>query len=259
MELMDSHPGELRLRRWRAGELQQTEVQQLEGHLAGCSRCRVRLRSLELEQEQFEREISFDRFAAGVQRAAKTAAPSRVRWTLPARWALPALGMAAAVLVTIVAVPLVTQVPAGSRRKGGSEISLRIALSDGSAQRTASGVGPEPLSPGERVRLGYQAGPHRYLLAISIDQQGAVTVLYDDKGRSLSVGPGEETRYLPASLEFTGSGLERVIVVLSDEPLEVSQVKRAAEVAYHSVEGDLRRLAKLEVPGEQFHRLVLKP
>ena len=86
---MDPHAGELKLRRLRAGELPAEEVQQLQTHLAGCGRCRVRLRSLELEQEQFERDISFDRFAAGVERAVKTAAPDRVHWTLPIRWAVP--------------------------------------------------------------------------------------------------------------------------------------------------------------------------
>ncbi len=254
MELMDPHPGELKLRRLRAGELEDSESQQLQGHLAGCGRCRVRLRSLELEQEQFEREISFDRFAAGVQRAVKSAEPRRVRW------ALPAMGMAAAVLVAIITAPLVMRAPgAGSRRKGSSEVVLRIAGKDGSAQRAASALGAEPLSWGERIRIGYQAGPHSYLIAISIDREGILTALYEEKGKSVRVGSGDQTRYLPGSLEFTGPGLERLIVILSDEPLELAKVKQAAEMAYHAVDGDLRRLPSLDVPGEQFHRLVLKP
>ena len=254
MELMEPHPGELKLRRLRAGELEDAESQQLQGHLAGCGRCRVRLRSLELEQEQFEREISFDRFAAGVQRAVKSAEPRRVRW------ALPAMGMVAAVLVAIVTAPLVMRARgASSRRKGGSEVVLRIAGKDASIQRVASEQGAEPLSLGERIRIGYQAGRHSYLVAIAVDNAGSLTPLYEDKGRSLKVDPGDETRYLPDSLEFTGPGLERVIVILSDEPLELAKVKQAAEIAYRAVEGDLRRLPKLDVPGEQFQRLVLKP
>ena len=253
MELMEPHPGELKLRRLRAGELEDAESQQLQGHLAGCGRCRVRLRSLELEQEHFEREISFDRFAAGVQRAVKSAEPRRVRW------ALPAMGMVAAVLVAIVTAPMVMRRGASSRRKGSSEVVLRIASKDASVQRAASAQGAEPLSSGERIRIGYQAGPHSYLVAISVDSAGILTPLYEDKGRSLKVDPGDQTRYLPDSLEFTGPGLERVIVILSDEPLELAKVKQAAEIAYRAVDGDLRRLPKLDVPGEQFQRLVLKP
>ena len=253
MELMEPHPGELKLRRLRAGEIEDAESQQLQGHLAGCGRCRVRLKSLELEQEQFEREISFDRFAAGVQRAVKSAEPRRVRW------ALPAVGMVAAVLVAIVTAPLVMRAPgASSRRKGSADVVLRIADKDG-AQRAASSQGAEPLSFGERIRVGYQAGAHSYLVAISVDSAGVLTPLYEDKGRSLKVDPGDQTRYLPDSLEFTGPGLERVIVILSDEPLELAKVKQAAEIAYRAVDGDLRRLPRLDVPGEQFQRLVLKP
>lgn len=254
MGLMDPHPGEMKLRRLRAGELEDAESQQLQGHLAGCGRCRVRLKSLELEQEQFEREISFDRFAAGVQRAVKSAEPRRVRW------ALPAVGMVAAVLVAIVTAPLVMRAAGtSSRRKGSSEVVLRIAGKDGAAQRAASVHGAEPLSLGERIRIGYQAGPHSYLVAISVDSAGILTALYEDHGRSLKVDPGEQTRYLPGSLEFTGPGLERVIVILSDEPLKLGKVKQAAEIAYRAVNGDLRRLPQLDVPGDQFHRLVLKP
>lgn len=254
MELMDPHPGELKLRRLRAGELENSESQQLQAHLAGCGRCRVRLRSLELEQEQFEREISFDRFAAGVQRAVKSAEPRRVRW------ALPAIGMAAAVLVAIVTAPMVMRAPgASTRRKGSAEVVLRIANKDGSGQRLASAQQAEPLSSGDRIRIGYQAGSHSYLVAVSVDRDGIVTPLYDEKGRSVRVGSGDQTQYLPDSLEFTGPGMERVIVILSDEPLELAKVKRAVEIAYHAAGGDLGRLSTLDVPGEQFHRLVLKP
>src|SRR5262249_42260213 len=203
---------------------------------------------------QFEREISFDRFAAGVQRAVKSAEPRRVRW------ALPAIGMAAAVLVAIVTAPFVMRAPgASSRRKGSAEAVLRIAGKDGSAQRAASAQGAEPLSSGERVRIGYQAGRHSYLVAISVDSAGILTPLYEEKGRSVKVGSGDQMRYLPGSLEFTGPGLERVIVILSDEPLELARVKQAAEIAYRAVDGDLGRLTKLDVPGQQFHRLVLQP
>jgi hypothetical protein len=255
MEAMSLHPGELKLRRLRAGEIQGIEGDGLVRHLEGCGRCRARIKELEQEQEQFEQEISFDRFSAGVQRAVKSIPPRR------ASWKLPAMGMAAAVLAAIVIGPLLKRPPIefGTRVKGGASIALRIGGMGTGSQRLASAHGVEPLAPGERVRIGYQAGNRRYLVAISIDQRGTVTELYGEEGSSLRVAPGDETRYLPDSLEFTGNGLERVIVVLSDEPLELTKVKQAAEAAYNAVRGDLRQLPKLDVPGEQFHRLLLKP
>jgi len=255
MEVMTLHPGELKLRRLRVGELEGIEARELEGHLEHCSHCRTRIKSLEQEQAQFEREISFDRFSAGVERAAKSVKPR------PARWFIPAMGMAAAVLVAIVARPVIQSqsMQSGTRVKGGASVTLRIGGTASSSQRVASAQALEPLIAGERVRIGYQAGAHRYLVAISIDERRMVTELYGQSGSSLEVNPGDDTRYLPESLEFTGTGLERVIVVLSDEPLETARVKQAAEAAFDTAKGDLRQLTKLDVPGEQFHRLLLKP
>ena len=254
MEVTTVHPGELKLRRHRAGELQGMEAREVQGHLEGCAQCRTRFKSFDQEQEQFEKEISFDRFSAGVQRAVKSIEPAR------ARWIMPGIGLAAAVLVAIVVAPVLRPGPggSGSRIKGGAGVVLRIG-GGGAPQRLASAQAPEPLAPGERVRIGYQAGEHRYLVAVSIDQSGVVTELYSDRGSSLPIGSGDETRYLPESLEFTGNGLERVIVVLSNEPLDLAKVKQAAEKAYHAARGDLRQLPKLDVPGEQFHRLLFKP
>ncbi len=252
---MSAHPGELKLRRFRAGELQSIEAHDLEGHFESCGHCRARIKLLEQEQQQFERDISFDRFAAGVQRAMKTTEAPRVRWLTPA------MSIAAAVLVAIVAAPIIKTVSTqpGVRPKGGANVMLRIGGTGSGPTRVVSAQTPESLALGERVRIGYQAGAHRYLVAVSIDERRTVTELYAERGSSLPVGPGDETRYLPESLEFTGSGLEGVVVILSDQPLQLSQVKAAAEAAYDAARGDLRQLPKLQVPGEQFHRVLIKP
>jgi hypothetical protein len=255
MEFMSAHPGELKLRRFRAGELQGIEAREAEGHFGSCGHCRARLKVLEQEQEQFERDISFDRFAAGVQRAVKDTEARRLRWRMPA------IGMAAAVLVAIAVAPIIKAVSPqqGVRTKGGANVMLRIGGTASGRQRVVSAQTPELLAPGERVRIGYQAGAHRYLVAISIDERGTVTELYAEQGSSLQIGPGDETLYLPESLEFTGTGLERVVVILGDQPLPISRVKAAAEAAFDAVRGDLRQLRTLDVPGEQFHRLLIKP
>jgi hypothetical protein len=67
------------------------------------------------------------------------------------------------------------------------------------------------------------------------------------------------TQYLPDSLVFTGAGLERVVVVMSREKLDVEAVKRAAKARYDEARGKLEHLGTLDVPGEQFHRSFLKP
>jgi hypothetical protein len=257
------HIGDLDLRRHRAGEALGVEGPAIAAHAASCPECRARLRALDEEQRRFEGAISFDRFAAGVERAprgARAASPRRP----PARvWALPTLAMAAAVALVVTfhhpAAPVGTRGERGDRTKGGAGMIVRIAGAAG--QRTAQVDAPEPLAAGERLRLGYQSGGHRYLLALSIDEHGEVTPLYPERGSSLTVPAAvpSATHFLPDSLELTGAGLERIIVVLSDQPLEMEAAQRAARAAYERAGGELSRLPKLGLPGEEFTRTFAKP
>jgi hypothetical protein len=128
------------------------------------------------------------------------------------------------------------------------------------AQRVAASTGPEALARGERVRIGYQRGDHRYLLALSIDDHGEVTSLYPEAGQSLLVDvrckgcTADALDYLPDSVEFTGEGSERLVVVLSNEPLRVEAARRAARAAFDRAKGDILHLGALDLPGEQFQR-----
>jgi len=92
-----------------------------------------------------------------------------------------------------------------------------------------------------------------------VDEAGQVTPVYPERGESLPAGGGNATVYLPESLEFTGSGAEKVIVILSDEPLQVDQVAAAAGAAFAAARGHLPAMGPLAVPGEQFARTVQKP
>ncbi|HEY4394017.1 MAG TPA: ACP synthase [Polyangia bacterium] len=256
------HLGELELRRHRAGEPLGDAGPAIAAHAGACAECKARLRALDDEQRRFESAISFDRFAAGVERAARAARPAPRR--LPARvWALPTLAMAAAVALVVTfhgrtQAPLV-EGPPGVRLKGGAGMTVRIAGAAG--QRTAQVEATETLAAGERLRLGYQSGGHRYLLSLSIDEHGAVTPLYPEQGASLTVSAAvpSATHFLPDSVELTGAGLERIIVVLSDQPIAVEAARAAARAAYDRAGGDLARLPKLELPGEQFVRTFAKP
>ncbi len=271
----EPHIKEIALRRFWAGELAAPEKPAIETHTAACPRCRARLKEMGDEQRRFEQEISFDRFAAGVERAGRT--PRRVPASSRGlslsgptmRWFFPLASVAAAVALTFTFAPRLrtgddtTAVDrALSRIKGGSGITVQIAPAGRGPQRTAAVSAPETLSPGERLRIGYQPGTHQYVTALSIDDQGEVSPLYPEAGRSLPVsrakGSISATQYLPDSIELTGKGSERVIVILSDQPLEVEAAKQAAHTAFQRA-GDLARLASLELPGEQFQRTFVKP
>ncbi len=250
--MTQSHLGELKLRRVFARELAGDDA----AHAHACPTCKAKLKAIEDEQKRFQAEIPFERFAAGVQRAARSAkaAPSRQKWVAPL------LALAASLLVVMgVKVAPVVEADLSSRAtnriKGSASIEVRIGSVTNGPQREAAANAPEALGPGERVRIRYQAGPYRYLTTLAIDDLGVVTPLYPEAGKSLPVqGKGE----LPDSVEFTGKGHERLIVVLSDEPFDVDEMARKAREAFTRA-GGLTNMGPLEVPGEQFHRTFLKP
>jgi hypothetical protein len=262
----EGHIGELELRRHRAGEALGAEGPVIEAHAAACAECKARIRALDDEQRRFEAAISFDRFAAGVERAARGpgAAPRR-RASMRGWMVVPTLAMAAAVAVIVTFHGSFQgrwapgHPPGYDGIKGGAGMIVRVAGAAG--QRTARVDATEPLSAGERLRIGYQTGGHRYLLSLSIDERGEVTPLYPEKGASLTVPAGvpSATHFLPDSLELTGAGLERIIVVLSDQPVDMQAARQAARAAYARAGGELGHLPRLDLPGEQFTRLFAKP
>jgi hypothetical protein len=155
--------------------------------------------------------------------------------------------------------PLLEENPLpGVRTKGGAVAELRIGGGEGS-QRMARTDVAEPLAPGERVRLGYTPDARRYVLALSVDEAGEVTPLYPEAGESLPVEPGAGTHWLPDSIEFTGSGAERVVVLLSDAPVTVEDATAAARQAFEAGGRDVARMPPLSVDGDQTHWVLLKP
>ncbi len=275
------HPGEMRLRRLLADELAGQDKEALVLHASGCGECARRLEALRAEQRAFEEQFSFDRFAAGVERAARVPkqVPSAAR---PARWWLRptstrsfvgmfGLGAVAATIALIVTSrPLFDEIrlrsaanlERGANRLKGDDrpsLTIRIAPPDDGPQRIAAAATPEPLARGERLRIGVRPGGRQYLFAISIDDKGVVTGIYPEVGVSVALPPAAGLQYLPDSVELTGSGLERLVVVLSDEPMELDIMQRAATAAFEKSKGDLARMPDLVIDGDQFHRTFVKP
>jgi hypothetical protein len=251
------HPGSLTLRRLQAGEDVGGEVK---AHVDACATCQATLASFAAEQQAFEQQISFDRFAAGVERAAREAtkpAPSTQR-----RWLQPVLALAAGLVVIAGAQLVLTRVePAGpgNRLKGGAAVQVVVAGQGPQRDASEKPDVAEALAAGERVRIGITPDAWKYALVVSIDDAGEITPIYVDNGRSLALGASKDTVWLPESLEFTGKGLERVVIVLSASPLGLDQVAAPLRLAFQDARGDLTKLGSLPLPGQQFHRTFLKP
>ncbi|RKH63672.1 DUF4384 domain-containing protein [Corallococcus aberystwythensis] len=262
---MSAHESSWTLRRLHAGELPAPEAHRVRNHAGACEACGATLRSFVDAQAAFEAEVPFERFEAGVEQARARQAS---REPAPrAQWVRPLMAVAASVLVLVLARPLLetsgrtdpVQPPVtGNRLKGGAGAELRIG-GGVEPQRVASTEAPEALQPGERVRLGYTADAYRYVAALSVDAQGEVTPLYPEDGDSLAVEPGAGQHWLPESVEFTGAGLERVVLVLTDAPVSMDALSDAARKAFAASGRDVTRMAPLDVAGAQTQWILLKP
>jgi Domain of unknown function (DUF4384) len=246
------HPGALTLRRLHAGEAVGADVQ---AHASTCAECQARLKTFTEEQQRFEEGIPFERFAAGVERAART--PREVQRPR-APWLQVVLSLAA-LLLFAVGFGQFVGIDEGGRNRLKSGGDIEVVIAGAGPQRSASPTSPEPLARGERVRIGYSAGTWHYLAVLSIDEAGQVTPLYPERGTSLPIAPEGPKAWLPDSLEFTGSGLERVVVVMTQDPTDMQVLAKEAKRRYDEAQGELGKMNDLAVPGDQFHRTFLKP
>ena len=254
------HHGELRLRRHFVGEAPDEAIT---AHLETCEVCRARVSALVEEERDFQARIPVDRFVAGIEakleaRKVRQASPTpRVlqRWVAP----LSAVAAAAAVIVAIGLPPTERDTPRpGYHGLKGSGAVVDLYVGGVGGSRVAASR--EPLRDGERVRIAYRPGPWAYLAVVSVDEDGVVSSIYPEAGESLPVG-GEagETRMLPDSIAFDGRGLERIVTVFSPDPLAEGVIADAATAAFDRAGGDLEQMGDLDLPGEQFHRIVIKP
>ncbi|RYZ38849.1 MAG: DUF4384 domain-containing protein [Myxococcaceae bacterium] len=260
---MSAHESNWTLRRLHVGDLPAPEALRAREHADACDACGAVLRSLADQQTAFEAEVPFERFEAGVERALARQGKAAAEPVARAAWARPLMLVAASVFVLVLARPLletggVTRPVAGNRVKGGAGAELRIG-GGADRQRVASVDAPEALRPGERVRLGYTPESHRYVAALSVDAQGEVTPLYPESGDSLAVEPGAGQHWLPESVEFTGAGAERVVLVLTDAPVSMDVLSDAARKSFAAAGRDVTRMAPLDVAGEQTRWILLKP
>lgn len=261
---MSAHESEWTLRRLQAGELAAAEASRARTHAAACGACGTVLKGIEEAQARFEAELPFERFEAGVARAVERQRRQQAPRVAPRRWVPAAVALAASVLVVVLVRPFLDTDTQDPRRGlngikgGGAAAELRIGGGPG-PQRDARPGEPLALEPGERVRLGYQAGEHRYVAALSVDAQGEVTPLHPETGESAPVEHAADLHWLPGSWELTGSGAERVVLVLTDAPLPVESLVDAARRAFDAAGGVVEQMPPLAVPGEQTHWVLLKP
>jgi hypothetical protein len=237
------HIGELTLRRLRTGEFDDERANEIRARIANDTRLQQMLASIEEEETAFQTEISLERFAGGVERAARTKPRQTTRRTV---WlaAVSTVGLAAAAGLALFVLPAQQGF---NRVKGSAEnLVVRIAPKTG-LQREATTH--ETVSADDSLRLGYSCNlsvaPEgckgtRYLVAAAIDDTGTISMIYPEIGQGIAIEASNEVRYLPDSFSFTGTGRERLVVVLADEPITADAVRASLLAAFSTAAGNLQ-------------------
>lgn len=141
-----------------------------------------------------------------------------------------------------------------------ASIEMRIVppLPRQGPERVARSHGLEPVASGERLRIGIEPGPRQFTFVLSVDERGRVVPWYPEFGVSLPAPESGAMQYLPDLFELSGHGLERLIVLLTNEPLELDGIRREIALSLSQVGGDITRMPNLTISGDQFHRMLAK-
>ena len=228
----DEHIGSSTLRRLRAGEALAPRPA-IDAHAAACAECRARIkrarrRAAPLRAGDLVRSLRGGRRARGApareaqaraaraeQLDARRAGDARPAWS---RWSRAS------------PLPGRRSNAAATRHQGRRRASSCASPAANGPARSRASTRPRRCARGERVRIGYQPGAHRYLLALSDRRARRRDAAVPRAGPSLARARrrGEATA-LPARQLGAGpaTGVERIIVVLSDQPIDVDDARSA--------------------------------
>jgi hypothetical protein len=193
---VSEHASLLALERHRFGET----AGEIRAHIEGCDHCRERLRAMESDDRAFMiRHPTARSIGVRPRRRVDRIAP------------LIALAACAAGLLLLLPDPETT------RMKGETHVELIV--------RRGAETFPfdrRPLRRGDTLLFKYTS-TRRHMLLAGMEASGEVSIFVPDA----TLEPGQN-RIAPQGLELDDyQGSERVILLLSDEPLDAAEVERA--------------------------------
>lgn len=219
---------DVRLERYRLGELPRAEMRQIEEALARDGGLQARLAALERSDgelaERYPAHLMAARIRARLDAAGVPAGAGKPAWIR-----LAPLGAAALLLLVAAAVPVMLREPDLTdvvRIKGaGPSLFLYRRVGDGS-ERLEPGA---RARGGDQVRLAYRASGKAHGVILSVDSKGVVTRHLPVQGRqSVPLRP-DAIVMLDAAYELDATpGWERFYLVTGDAPFDVEPLIRAA-------------------------------
>lgn len=183
-------------------------------HVASCAACGAYVRALTEASEAYRRAHPPERFLRKLE-AHPVAPPAWRRWLLGS-----AAASACAVLLTVLTWHTTDEV----RLKGGTEFGVYV--------KRAGEDAPRPLAPGAKVRAGdvlrfhYRPPREGWLLLVSMDGKGQLTVFHPYQGSAAARVAGGTLSVLEESIELDEApGPERLAAIFSPEPFTLEELR----------------------------------
>ena len=259
------HPSAMDLDQAELGLLDEDRRRELAAHVLGCGRCAELQQTVQRAASRFRAEVAPRTLPRVLAMTEGRAARLRTWWSTASakwRWTLLATPVAAALLLTVG--PLAHKEPRPGdvdREPAVSEKgppALRVFVRRG--DRVFPGRSGEALAAGDAVRFMVEPRGHRFLLLVSIDGAGKVSVYHPFQG-TMSAPLGADPRVeLPGSIVLDRApGPERIFAIFSDEALSTTLVRGVLEPLAAAGQGRIRQDIELPLPGtEQASFLVEK-
>jgi len=245
----------------RVGDLPPVEARRVEEHVAACAECRAALDEIDANVAEYGARAD-DHLAQLMDRIAREPAaaevvPLRARRSRLVPVAIAAGSLAAAAVLALVLVPVLTGPDAGGDRpdvlfKGS--LAVEIVAKRGADQfLVTDGAG---LRPGDAIRFVVTTGEPGWLTVFSIDAAGRLSPFYPDSEPSDDPEPLWIARAgrqeLPGSIILDDSrGHEEIVVIFSATAFD-----RAS--AHRKVTGARSPAAAAEVLGSGFALKVVR-
>jgi len=221
------------------GLLPEDRRRDLAAHVLHCARCAETQQALQRAAAHFRAEV-LPRSLPHVLAAAAGPVGRLQRWwwevSARTRWALLAAPVAALLVLGAGGAGIFGR--HGQGPAAGDQEEPAISIKGGPALHVFVRRGdrvfvPRPreaLAPGDAVRFVVEPAGHRYLLVVSIDGAGKVSVYHPFDGAASAPLAGTARVELPGSIVLDRApGPERIFALFSDAPVAVAAVRQQLE------------------------------
>lgn len=239
-----SHLSQLELETHALRALPAEAASRADAHLASCERCATALSTLQATHRRFESDV-LPRTLPRLRERLEPQ-PHRRWWMLLA----PALAVAASIATFVLVRPSGPTSEPLYGVKGGAV--LRVHARHGGAVFQAKDG--ERLSAGDALRFTVVPAGLPYLLVISVDGSGAVSVYHPASGTQSAALPdaGQAPVELPGSIVLDAApGPERIWALFSREPLRREDVEPVLRTLAAKGPDAVRATRVLPVPAAQ--------